>query len=200
MNLWQRYLREHDAKPTRAIIGVDPGDTTGIFICLVHTRGVIIDGYQAAAGDVYAVLRDFGVIIDELEIPNERKHVAIEKYQITRRTVKLARQPAAIEVTGVARLFASEWNALTWEFGMATSKKFASDDLLLRVGWVTKKSRRMRHARDAARQAWTCLAEVDFPTWEASWECANDVTHSEDLVYDSLMHELFKMGDDSEER
>lgn len=202
MNLWLKYMQERDMEPTHAIIGVDPGDTTGIFICVVHTGGVLIDLNQVNAEGVSTWLGMLMPVLEDCGIRPERTHFAIEKYQITRRTVKLTRRPAAIEVTGVVRAIATDHGAHTWEFGMATSKKFAGDDLLERVGWVPKKRRRsMRHAVDAARQAWTCLAEVDFPTWERSWECVNEVTFGGDLLPDSLAEMLLKMGGlDEEER
>lgn len=169
-------MEERGIEPTHAIIGVDPGDTTGLFICVVHTDGVMLDMQQVNADAILPWMQMITAVLDNCDVPTDRKHIAIEKYQITRRTVKLTRQPAAIEVTGVMKAIANEWGAHIWEFGMASTKKFASDDLLERVGWVHKKGKRsMRHARDAARQAWTCLAEVDFPTWEESWECVNDI-------------------------
>jgi hypothetical protein len=40
--------------------------------------------------------------------------------------------------------------------------KFASDDMLKAIGWSTPG---MRHANDAARQAFALLKDVDYPRW-----------------------------------
>lgn len=205
MNSWLKYMDDHDLEATHQIIGVDPGGTTGLFNLLVFDNGDVLIG----DGQVDTLLRpEMAVktwLIAGLEcgVPAGRMHVAIEKYVITKRTVKLTRQPDAIEVTGAVKSVARDYDAHVWEYTPAKSKKFASDDLLDRVGWMPKGGRKRRHARDAARQVWSCLADVDFATWELCWEQANTVVSGHDLVRASINDALFRAvtgEDDRDER
>jgi hypothetical protein len=200
MNLWRDYLDEQGLTATHAIIGVDPGDMTGFYVCLVHNEGVMFNAFQVDADHCLIFMESMMTVLVDAGVPRGRFHVAIEKYQITRRTIKLTRQPAALEVTGVCKAVAMQYDAHIWEFGMSSAKKFASDDLLERILWVPKRGRRtMRHARDAARQVWSCLAEVDFPTWEASWECSNRLTDMNTSVRVSLSTILTDTGDEDDD-
>lgn len=202
MNLWRKYLDDEGLEATHGIIGVDPGGTTGLFVCVVYSGrdehleqwGVIVDKSQvirsdqpeAHVGYLLKILKDCGV-------PSNRLHVAIEKYIITKRTAKLTQQPDALEITGSVKAMAEKHGAHVWQFTPSQTKKFASDDLLDRVGWFPRKGNRMRHARDAARQVWTCLAEVDFASWERNWECASRVTDGGELITMKLNETIFSM-------
>lgn len=174
MNSWGRQFADAGYAPKHGIIGVDPGSTTGLFsvivgqndddcVAILTAHGQVKDD---AAGSVDVMLR----VMSAMGVPTNRLNVAIEKYVITQRTAKLTRQPTALEVTGAVKGITRSRGGRVWEFTASNAKKFASDDLLERVGWMEKKGYVKRHARDAARQAWTCLAEVDFPAWEVAWE------------------------------
>jgi hypothetical protein len=200
MNLWRRYLDDSGYEPTIGIIGVDPGGTTGIFSAMIIENndigqtGTLTTAYQVARRDQPDV--HVGYMIKSMKdcgIPANRMHVAIEKYVITKRTAKLTQQPDALEVTGSVRAMAEKLGAHTWQFTPSNAKKFASDDLLDRIGWVTKRGRRQRHARDAARQAWSCLAEVDFPSWETIWSTDTTTIDGDELI-EVTMDEIMLAG------
>lgn len=186
-------MDDHGLQPTHQIIGVDPGGTTGLFnLIVLNDQFVLIDSAQ-----VDTLLQPEGIVKSWLTVgygcgvPVGRTHVAIEKYVITKRTARLTRQPDALEVTGAMKAVAKTYKAHVWEYTPAKSKKFASDDLLDRIGWMPKKSKRLRHARDAARQVWSCLADVDFPTWESCWEEEVAVIDGEKLIIESMTDAIF---------
>lgn len=89
-------------------------------------------------------------------------HIAIERYIITAQTAKLSQQPDALEVTGLVKGLAEIHGCADVRQYMKANLKFASDSMLRSVGWSTPG---MRHANDAARQAFALLKEVDYPRW-----------------------------------
>jgi hypothetical protein len=89
-------------------------------------------------------------------------HIAIERYIITPKTAKLSQQTEALEVTGMAKGFAALAGITDVRQYAKANLKFASDDMLKAVGWWNPK---MRHANDAARQAFALLKDVDYPRW-----------------------------------
>lgn len=174
-------------RPKAMIIGADPGDTTGLFLLVTYDGGMLVRHSQVESFNVSFWLDAVFKMANECTIPFNRRHVAVERYVITKRTVKLARQPAAIEVTGVIRDYARYYGANVWQFGMSDTKKLAPDDLLDRIGWVPKKGRGNRHARDAARQVWRCLMDVDYIHWLDAYENRTDVTMLEPIQLPSIL-------------
>lgn len=146
------------------IIGVDPGLMTGIFWFEQHGNEDWDWSYfsgQESAHDVCVFLSG--------ELPSfvthygaDHVHVAVEKYIITARTAKLSQQSEALEVTGGVKAVAAFNGVADVRQYLKSNLKFASDDALKRAGWYDPK---MRHANDAARQAFALLHEVDYPTW-----------------------------------
>lgn len=165
------------ANKSFAVIGVDPGLMTGIFVftSMHHDGGGYIpprttpraEPYEVPAEDVGAWLWE---MIDWLEDADQGPypgdvHIAVEKYIITSRTAKLSQQHEALEVTGAVKSVASQsFSKPKVTQYMKANLKFANDDALRRIGWYTKG---MRHANDAARQAYALLKDVDYPSWLA---------------------------------
>lgn len=160
-----------------AVIGVDPGLMTGIFVFIhMHHDGggyippkteLVAKPYQVPAHEVGTWLWE---TIDWLEDTDQGPypgdiHIAVEKYIITSRTAKLTQQHEALEVTGAVKSTASQMYSKPKVTQYAKANlKFANDDALRRAGWYTKG---MRHANDAARQAYALLKDVDYPSWLA---------------------------------
>lgn len=158
-----------------AVIGVDPGLMTGIFIFrhMYHDGGghippstsMLVEPYQVSADEVGTWLWE---MIDWIEDTDqgpgsEGIHIAVEKYIITSRTAKLTQQHEALEVTGAVKSVASQsFSKPNVTQYMKANLKFANDDVLRRIGWYTKG---MRHANDAARQTYALLKDVDYPEW-----------------------------------
>lgn len=167
----------HSPRKSFAVIGVDPGLMTGIFVFryMYHDGGgyippdtaLLVDPYQVPAVEVGEWLwRKIDWIEDTDQGPGPGDiHIAIEKYIITTRTAKLTQQHEALEVTGAVKSTAAQsFSKPKVTQYMKANLKFANDDALRRAGWYTKG---MRHANDAARQAYALLKDVDYPTWLA---------------------------------
>lgn len=160
-----------------AVIGVDPGLMTGIFVFrhMYHDGGgyippstaLLVDPYQVPADRTGEWLwRKIDWIEDTDQGPGPGDiHIAVEKYIITSRTAKLTQQHEALEVTGAVKSTAAQSfsKPKVTQFAKA-NLKFANDTVLRRIGWYNPK---MRHANDAARQAYALLKDVDYPTWLA---------------------------------
>lgn len=162
-----------DKRKSIAVIGVDPGLMTGIFVFThwhfdgwgFERNDMLATPYQVPADEVGAWLWkeidriediDQGPYMDDI-------HIAVEKYIITSRTAKLSQQHEALEVTGAVKSTAAQTYSkpVVRQYAKA-NLKFANDDALRRAGWYTKG---MRHANDAARQAYALLKDVDYPIW-----------------------------------
>jgi hypothetical protein len=160
-----------------AVIGVDPGLMTGLFVFehmhhdgggyLVPCTYTLAAPYQVPADEVGGWLwRELDRIedIDQGPYPGDI-HIAVEKYVITGRTAKLSQQHEALEVTGAVKSMAAQaFSKPKVTQYMKANLKFASDTALRQAGWFNPK---MRHANDAARQAFALLKDVDYPTWLA---------------------------------
>lgn len=142
------------------VIGVDPGNTTGVFIRFRDGGG---SENQLERDYVAPFLNTtFGGLV--AMYGTEAVHIAIERYIITARTSKLSQQPDALEVTGIVKCLAQIHGVKDVRQYMKANLKFAQDMALKRAGWYNPK---MRHANDAARQAFALLKDVDYPTWLA---------------------------------
>lgn len=158
-----------------AVIGVDPGRMTGIFVFthMYHDGGwytrpgatMLVEPYQVPADEVGGwVWRKIDWLEDTDQGPGPGDiHIAVEKYIITSRTAKLTQQHDALEVTGAVKAASagSYSKPKVTQYAKA-NLKFASDPVLRRIGWYNPK---MRHANDAARPAYALLKDVDYPTW-----------------------------------
>jgi hypothetical protein len=147
------------------IIGIDPGLMTGVFTWHPGMGKApalpVCEQYQIPANEVIDYL--WGLMGDwrHYWLP-DNIHVAIEKYIITSRTAKLSQQSDALEVTGIVKAVSHLHGVTDVRQYLKANLKFASDDILRGVGWYSPK---LRHANDAARQAFALLKDVDYPRW-----------------------------------
>jgi len=142
------------------IIGIDPGLMTGMFTW-VSTGDPEQMAWHVASGDFAS---DFWEVMGgarSIALP-EDTHVAIERYIITPKTAKLSQQTDALEVTGMAKAVSVLHGNVDVRQYVKANLKFASDDMLKAVGWYNPK---LRHANDAARQAFALLKDIDYPRW-----------------------------------
>lgn len=153
------------------IVGVDPGLMTGIYIYRTYEA----NHTEVPQGPVQCPAEDVPVLLHgwlnraHAHIGKDSMHIAVEKYIITSRTAKLSQQHESLEVTGAVKGIASLFSSYGFsgqtvgvrQYAKA-NLKFASDDMLKAVGWWNPK---MRHANDAARQAFALLKDVDYPRW-----------------------------------
>lgn len=154
-----------------AVIGVDPGKTTGMFIYSPHDRvgpgwsglNPFFAWQQFGAEDAALVLN--GEITDLAErYGPSGVHIAVERFIINARTAKSSQQTDALEITGMVKGFARLYTPNPVQQYMKANLKFANDVALRRAGWY---SAQMQHANDAARQAYALLKDVDYPSWLA---------------------------------
>ena len=140
------------------VMGVDPGNTTGVF---VYFEDGFRDWAQLSREDIapylYTTFERWCASFDPAVI-----HVGIERYIITQQTAKLSQQPDALEVTGLVKGLAQVHGMVHVHQHMKANLKYAQDDMLRGVGWHQQG---MRHANDAARQAFATLKGVDYPAW-----------------------------------
>jgi len=147
----------------RVVIGIDPGKMTGVYLFCSDTAvdaPLKTEGFEVRAenmpfflnGMFHLVTTHYGGFC----------HVAIERFIITSRTAKLSQQSDALEVTGMVKAVAAIQALPDVRQYLKANLKFASDDMLRSVGWHTPS---MRHANDAARQAFALLKDVDYPAW-----------------------------------
>ena len=156
------------------IIGVDPGLMTGLFVFRTYAANhteVPQGPVQASADQIPTLLHDWIIRANahmwDDDGGTEQPHgvyLAVEKFIITGRTAKLSQQTDALEVTGMVKALAALNGWIDVKQYAKANLKFANDDALKRAGWYSPK---MRHANDAARQAYALLKDVDYPTWLA---------------------------------
>jgi hypothetical protein len=146
------------------IIGIDPGLMTGVFLYTNRSRyGFLADteGGHMSAERMPRYLRD-AVSKATDYVGYNGVHVAVERYIITPKTAKLSQQTDALEVTGMVKAIAAIHGVTDVRQYAKANLKFASDGMLKAVGWYSPK---LRHANDAARQAFALLKDVDYPRW-----------------------------------
>lgn len=151
------------------VIGIDPGKRTGMFLFSPKVRlgGCIVTPKPFNAWQEFDANEAPKVLHAEIADAVGRYghfgvHIAVERFIINARTAKLSQQSDALEITGMVKGFAALHCANPVRQYMKANLKFANDEALTRAGW---RSPKMRHATDAARQAFALLKDVDYPTW-----------------------------------
>jgi len=128
-------------QPSVRTLGIDPGGTTGL--CLVeHSR--VLDYTELTFDELLGdgILEGFMPRADA---------VAIERYFITARSVKLSRQPEALYVTGIAMYLSHRWRIPFTLQPAADAKNAFTNEHLRELGLF--RSVTGPHARDALRHA-----------------------------------------------
>jgi hypothetical protein len=134
------------------IIGIDPGNVTGIAVYDLETKIKPIT-WETPADQVGTWMRSF----DSLMRHQAPVHVIGEQYVMTP-GIKTS-QPAALETMGVMK---DQCAHLGWSLSwvqVRTSKKTANNDLLRRLGWYTKT--KDGHANDGCRLVVSGLLHYD---------------------------------------
>lgn len=149
------------------LIGVDPGKTTGLFVYSNGPRfGFLDQQYMRDEVDAELMPKHMTDLIGKATdyVGFGGVHIAVERFIINARTAKSSQQGDALEVTGMVRAFAKLHTRNEITQYMKANLKFANDAALRRAGWYSSK---LRHATDAARQAYALLKDVDYPEWLA---------------------------------
>lgn len=156
------------------LLGVDPGQTTGLFavdVVSAPVGGWYPDGHPIATScDMTAAQlppEEVAAFVTRWLQRNADSTtpvlIVIERYVITTRTARLSQQPAALEVTGVVKHLAREAGVRVVEQLKSNAARLASDNRLRQVGWHRPGR---RHENDAARHALVALASADAVLFE----------------------------------
>lgn len=137
------------------VIGVDPGNTTGIACFnvanLAWTMELSSDEVTEEIGSYIRTRRDLAAGEDvELTII-----IAVERYNIGATTVKKTRQPAALAITGQLEQLARELNVTIVKINASDAKRIGGKATLQRIKWYDPIN---RHANDACSQVLAVLA------------------------------------------
>lgn len=133
------------------ILGVDPGQTTGLAWWDEHSQRLEATAQQPAQHAVVTLWRWLE------EHVGEAVEVACERFQIGPRTLQASRQYDALHVAGAVRFKCGQLGVPYVEYPPATSKRLAHDDRLHLLGlWKPGQG----HANDASRQVVTHLAST----------------------------------------
>lgn len=110
----------------RLIIGVDPGQATGL-AWMLDDDFTSVDTTPLEACDK---------ISQALRLRGDRSAVvAVERYNITQRTVKLTRQYDALEIIGVCRWLAHRHRAVFLLQGASDAQRCGNREVLRTLGW-----------------------------------------------------------------
>lgn len=154
-----------------AVMGVDPGKMTGVFIYSPNGRlapgssGLkpYVQWLEVEAKHAPIALNNAIVNLTEW-YGHANVHIAVERFIINARTAKSSQQTDALEITGMVKGFARLYTPNPVKQYMKANLKFANDAALRRALWY---SAQYGHATDAARQAYALLKDVDYPEWLA---------------------------------
>lgn len=127
-------------------VGVDPGDTTGLFAVNLYT----LDTEAAEITDPQDTLRWV-----HRHIMGVQAEVAIERFYIGPRTVRSTRHPQVHDVIGSIKSLCESIEIPCTLQDAASAKSFASNARLKSINWYT---RARPHANDAARHALLLVA------------------------------------------
>lgn len=140
------------------ILGVDPGETVGIFHVMLstvedsngsHTRADYTRyelGYDSATGIIKSYISgDPGLL------------VAVEQFIITTKTGKLSQQPAPLKFIGVVQEYCDNHGNTMVLQAKSNVAKMASDKVLKNIRWYNPSQ---GHSNDAARHALFALSGV----------------------------------------
>lgn len=143
------------------ILGIDPGQMTGLAWWDVEAQAVYVSAQQPAYQAVLNVWEWLEHHRDSA-VPQEYEvvQVACEKYVIGPRTLQATRQYDALHVAGAVRFKCQELGVLYTEYPPSESKRLVTDERLQRLGlWQPGRG----HVHDATRQVLTHLAR-EHPT------------------------------------
>lgn len=142
-----------------AIVGVDPGTTTGIFAVSVSIVDKLLESEVRSEYTAYELGAEKALAAIELQLRRlPEAVVACERYIITSRTARLTQQPAALELIGALRHLCRDYGAPFMLQMKSDAAHLARDQLLKRIGWF---QRGQDHANDGARHALLGLATSD---------------------------------------
>lgn len=123
----------------RAVLGIDPGGTTGIAVLEVPSLRVLV----AEEFDIVGVFENLRHLVKSVDL------VTVERYTISQRTLKMTRQSDALYIIGATMLVCLE-EGVPMELESPTNAKNAFPNEMLKAHGVWHTS---THVKDAMRHA-----------------------------------------------
>ena len=146
----------------RYVAGLDPGDSTGLFILKIvpeFNTAVLFDRYQ---GPPEGALLRLETLLRDAALWHQAVVIAGERFTVTDKTGKRSAQPTPLKVLGMAELLATQFADVEFTLqSPADAKKLAPNDVLRDMGFYTRASdvglRDANDVNDAARHALLAL-------------------------------------------
>ena len=132
------------------IVGIDPGDTTGMFTYNTNTLSHTAQ-HHTDIDQLLARIRNFTTWSEVF--------IGMERFHISERTVRSTRQPKVLDVIGAVKAL----GVPIIEQNASDAKHIGTDEVLKSIGWYTP---RLRHANDAARHCLLLLARKDLKSFD----------------------------------
>lgn len=161
---------------SRLVIGVDPGQTTGVLAMLVEAGHIVKDSpivVQIHHVDGAGVLELIGALFDRGHSEDVAPVLAVEHFVVSTRAARSSSSRAGLttrNLIGELRYL----NAVFISHPAVTVKKWAMDRRLDKSGLLAS-TQGMHHARDAARHALYAAKELNLIHDPLSTKAAIDV-------------------------
>lgn len=155
--------------PLRYIVGVDPGDSTGVVVLYLGDKSVtLFNAIQMGPDDSLDWLEGFVKAAVEAE---DGVLMACERYTVTPETGKRTQQPTALNVIGVVKRIATQHGLSVIMQPPGDAKAFAPNERLKQLGFFTLArdvgKPDANDVNDAARHAVLLLARTRATLFDA---------------------------------
>jgi hypothetical protein len=156
-------------KPLGLIIGVDPGDSMGIFALKLHEKHA--ERMHFLQTDVSTAVNWLEETLYAANKSSEGALVACERYTVTPETGKRTQQPTALQAIGIVKILIERFSTRFVMMPPGDVKAFAPNEMLKRLGfYTTPKEVNLPDANDvndAARHATLALARFKASIFDA---------------------------------
>jgi hypothetical protein len=155
--------------PLKYIIGVDPGDSMGIFaLRMEEKRAVRMHSLQGTVSEAVVWLEE---TLERLSKSGAGVLVACERYTVTPETGKRSQQPTALQAIGTVKMFTERYGTRLVMQPPGDAKGIASNFLLKRLGFYTFPKevgqKDANDVNDAARHATLALSRFKASVFDA---------------------------------
>lgn len=134
------------------IVGVDPGQVTGVAWWDTETEAFTVTAQSPADGAVI----NLWLWLERFDREGHEVEVACEQFVIGPRTLRATRQYDALHVAGALKFKCTQFSVPYHEYRASDTKRLVNDQVLRQCGGYTSSD----HVNDAERVALTHLANV----------------------------------------
>jgi len=156
-------------KPLGYIIGVDPGDSMGIFMLKIEEKCAVRAHFLQT--DVSTAVNWLEETLYAINKGPEGVLVACERYTVTPETGKRTQQPTALQAIGVVKILVERFSSRFVMMPPGDVKAFAPNSMLKRLDFYTTPAEvnlpDADDVNDAARHATLSLARFKASVFDA---------------------------------